>query len=196
MSTSPPPTEKPYAYYEQQLITKVHHYYISSAVEEPHKYTDLIHNLHSSTTNETIYIHLNTPGGNLATGVQIINAIRNSQAHVVVSVESEVQSLGTFIFLAADEWIVHDNCFMMFHNYSGKIIGKGHEQRAAIDSTDKWVRELAENLYSPFLSEDEIKRVTNGEDLYFHSKEIRTRLNKMVKFLKKQTKQKNQTINS
>ena len=135
--------------------------------------------------SEIIHIHLNTPGGNLSTGVQLVNAMKTSEAHIVCSLESEAHSLGTLIFLAADEFLVHDNCVMMFHNYSGGTWGKGNEQIAALDGTTKWFNGLVRKIYIPFLSEEELERILRGEDLWLQTEEIRERFVDMVKILEK-----------
>lgn len=182
---------KPYHYYEQTLQKKIHHFYLSSQIVEQHHYVDMIHKIHNAGPEEAIYLHLNTPGGYLTTGVQMLNAMRASNAHIIASAESHVASLGTLLFLAADEYIVHDHSFMMFHNYSGGVSGKGHEQLAALDATSKWFRSIAEKYYIPFMSQEEFNRMMNGEDLYFHSEQIRKRLNKMIKEQKKTQKEQN-----
>jgi ATP-dependent protease ClpP protease subunit len=137
---------------------------------------------------EIIYIHLNTPGGRLDTGVQIINAMQSSSAHIIVGIEANCHSLGTLIFLAADEFIVHDNCLMMIHNFSGGTFGKGNEQQSQLEAQIKWFNQLARNLYVPFLTEDEFGKIIKGEDLWLQSEEIRGRLEKMVKSLKGEAK--------
>lgn len=176
---------KPYQYFEQSLVKRIHHFYISQQVDSPHKYTEIVHVLQTAGPDDIIYIHLNTPGGDLNTGVQIVSAMQSSQAHIITSIEAQAASLGTIIFLAGDEFVVHDNSIMMFHNYSGIVSGKGHEQVAALDATNKWFRNVAKRLYIPFLSEEEFDRMMKGEDLYFQSDDIRKRLNKMVKQQKK-----------
>lgn len=179
---------RPYHYFEQQIIRRIHHFYLSQAVEEPSKYIEMIHTIQVSGQESVVFIHLNTPGGVLDTGIQLVNAMQSSDAHIVCSLEGEVASLGTMIFLAADEFIVHDNCLMMFHNYSGGVFGKGHEQIAALKATTRWVDEIMKRLYVPFMSEEEFERIKKGEDLYFHSEEIRDRLANMVKILEKEKK--------
>lgn len=179
---------RPYHYFEQQVVSRIHHFYISQAVEEPSKYVEMIHIIQVSGPDSVIFIHLNTPGGALDTGIQLVNAMQSSNAHIVCSLEGQVASLGTMIFLAADEFVVHDNCLMMFHNYSGGVFGKGHEQIAALEATTRWVEEIMKRLYVPFMSEEEFERVKRGEDLYFHSEEVRKRLARMVKILEKEKK--------
>lgn len=177
---------KPYHYYEQQLIRRVHHFYLSREIGEPDGYVEMIHRIKMASAEEMIYIHLNTPGGHLDTGVQIVNAMQSSQAHIVCSVEAESHSLGTLIFLAADEFIVHDNCIMMFHNFSGGVFGKGHEQISQVQATQEWYTSLCRKLYVPFMTEDELERIIKGEDLWFTSEEIRERLKIMVAHLEKE----------
>lgn len=180
---------KVYHYFSQQLVHHVHHYYISQSIDEPIHYVEMIHHLQTASPGHVIWIHLNTPGGHLSTGVQLINAMQASDAHIVTSIEGEVASMGTLIFLAGDEFVVHDNSLMMFHNYSGGVFGKGHEQIAALEATTKWTTEIMKRLYIPFISEDEMNRLQKGEDLYFHAEEIRTRLANMVEVLEQQAQE-------
>lgn len=177
-----------YNYYQETEVRKIHHFYISSQIGEPEGYVDMIHKIQASPPSDVVYIHLNTSGGQLDTGIQIINAIQISQAHVICSIEAECHSLGSLIFLSADEFIVHDNCVMMLHNFSGTTLGKGNEQVAQLTATMKWFSMLAKKLYIPFINEEEFDRIFKGEDLWFQSDEIRERLNTMVELLKQQEK--------
>ena len=119
--------KKPYQQYEQSFTATQIHFYLSEDIGESAEYTDMIHRIAYSGPGDVVYIHLNTHGGNLETGVQLINAMQNSQAQIVTVLESVAYSLGTLIFLAGDQMIVNDNCVMMFHNFRGGVIGKGNE---------------------------------------------------------------------
>lgn len=177
---------RPYQYFEQSLTSKAFFFYLSDIVEEPRQYVEMIHVIKMAQQSDVIYLVLNTGGGRLDTGIQIINAMRSSQAKVVAVLESEAHSLGTLLFLAADEFIVHDNCLMMFHNFSGGAVGKGNEIAAQVEATVKWFAKLARDLYHPFLEHDEIDRILKGEDLWMDSDEIRNRLDHMVKMLEQE----------
>ena len=175
--------QKPYAQYEQAYSASQIHFYISEGIGEPKEYVDMIHRINVATPADVIYIHLNTPGGQLDTGVQIINAMQNSQAKIVTVLESMAHSLGTLLFLAGDEMVVNDNCMMMFHNFNGGMFGKGNELTSQLDATVKWFNTLAKKIYIPFMSEDEFNRISRGEDLWMQSQEIRKRLDRMMKIL-------------
>ena len=181
---------KPFAYYESPTGQRVHHFYISEGVDEPAKYVDMIHRIKTAGPNDLIYIYLNTPGGRIDTGLQIISAMKSSPAHVVTVMEGEVCSLGTLIFLSGDEFIVHDHCMFMIHNYSGGTYGKGHEQVAQLEAMTREWGKLASDVYIPFLSEDELERVIQGQDLWMGSEEVRDRLQKMIKIMEKEAKDK------
>ena len=187
---------KPFYYFEQVVTRRIHHFYLSTIVDAPHKFPEMIFRIQTASQDDAIVIHLNTPGGRIDTGIQLINAMQATPAHVVCSLEGEVASLGTMVFLAADEFMVHDNCMMMFHNYSGAVWGKGHEQIAALDATTKWIENLMRKLYVPFMSEEEFGRIMKGDDLYFHSEEIRKRLKRMVKTLAKEKKEREAAKNT
>jgi len=177
---------RPYTFFEQKVAMRALHFYISGPIDEPARYTELIHQIRAAQPNDAIHIHLNTPGGNVATGVQIINAIKSSQGRIITHLEGEVCSMGSILFLAGDEMVVYDNCLMMFHNYSGASTGKGHEITASIEAANKWYTELMKNICSPFLTDKELDRIVRGEDLWMHSEEIKPRLIKMVDILEKE----------
>lgn len=183
---------RPYHFYEHKAMARQLHFYISGAIEEPVKYTDMIHQIRSAQPSDVVHIHLNTPGGSVATGVQIISAMRASPAHIITHLESEACSMGALLFLSADEMIVYDDSILMFHNYSGGIVGKGHEIKASVDATSKWYSKLIRNVCIPFLTEDELTRIFEGADLYMLSDEVEARLKHMAKVLAEQEAAKQQ----
>ena len=181
---------KPYEHFEQVLVKKIQHYYLSGFIEVPTSYVKMIYSITTAGMDETIIIHLNTAGGDLSTGIQLINAMKYSQAHIICSLEGEAYSLGSLIFLAADEFLVHDNSTMMIHNFSGGIYGKGNEQVQQLEATIKWFNNLARDYYLPFISEKELTDILKGEDLWLQTDDIRKRLTKMVKTIQKGKKAK------
>lgn len=170
--------------YQQYTATRqqnITHFYLSDGVDDPKYYTDLIHQIRTAQPQDIVYIHLNTPGGRLDTGIQIINAIADSAARIIGVLDSKAYSLGTLIFLACDEFVIHDNCLFMIHNYSGGMYGKGNEQQAELAATVKWFAKIADKYYYPFLSKEEIGRVLRGEDFWMDSDDVKKRLKQMVK---------------
>jgi len=178
----------PFTYFEAAVQQKLHHFYISEVISEPSRYVEMIHKIKTAGPSDVIYLYLNTPGGRFDTGVQIIAAMNMTQAHVVTVLEGDCCSMGTALFLSGDEFIVHDHCTFMIHNYTGGVYGKGHEQVAALESATVEAAKFLKSIYVPFISETELDKVINGADVWMGSDGVRTRLTQMVKILEKERK--------
>lgn len=162
--------------YERRSEVRQISYYISGAIQQAHYYTDLFYTLRTATEHDLIYLHLNTSGGDFDTGLQIINNMLASEAHVVTVLEARAYSMGAFIFLAGDELVVHDNCQLLFHMYSGSFAGKGNEQQAEVLALSSWFEKFVTRICLPFLSANEVKGMLKGADIWMDSDEIRHRL--------------------
>lgn len=165
--------------YEQQLPVRQISYYLCGEILEPQYYTELFNTLRGASETDLIYLHLNSSGGDFNTGLQIINNMLASNARVVTILEARAYSMAAMIFLCGDELIVHDNCQLMFHIYSGIFAGKGNEQQAEIMAVGSWFEKVMTRLTSPFLTDAEIKSILKGVDVWMDSDEIRHRLQRM-----------------
>jgi ATP-dependent Clp protease protease subunit len=165
--------------YERQSPVRQISFYISGNILESHYYTELFYTLRTATETDLIYLHLNTSGGDFDTGLQIINNMLASSANVITVLEARAYSMGAFIFLAGDEFIVHDNCQLLFHIYSGSFAGRGNEQQAEVLAVSNWFEKFMTRTCQPFLSAAEIKNVLKGSDVWMDSDEIRRRLERI-----------------
>lgn len=163
-------------HFKESILVNIHHFYITGDIDDVDKYIDMINEIKTATPNDTIMIYLNTPGGNLSTTIQIISAIEQSAARVITSLEGEVCSAGTMLFLAGHEKIVNNNTSFMIHNYSHGPFGKGHEVAQRVKFTEKYFRTLARSFYKDFLTTEEIEEVCNGKDMWMEAEEVRERL--------------------
>jgi ATP-dependent protease ClpP protease subunit len=154
-------------------------YYLCGEILEPQHYTEMFYTLRTAAHSDLIYLHLNSSGGDFNTGLQIINNIIASEARVITILEARAYSMAALIFLAGDKLIVHDNCQLMFHIYSGYFSGKGNEQQAEVIAVGKWFEKVMARICIPFLSEAEIGRILKGADLWMDSDEISHRLMRM-----------------
>lgn len=165
--------------YEQQLPVRQVSYYLCGEIREPQYYTELFYTLRTASETDWVYLHLNSSGGDFNTGLQIINNVLASNARVATILEARAYSMAALIFLCGDELIVHDNCQLMFHIYSGIFAGKGNEQQAEAVAVGNWFEKAMSRLCSPFLSDTEIKHILKGSDIWMDSDEIRRRLQRM-----------------
>ena len=174
--------------YERHMPIHQVSYYLCGELQAPQYYTELFYTLRTAAETDLIYLHINSPGGDFNTGLQIINNMLASEAHVVTVLEARAYSMAAFIFLSGDELIVHDNCQLMFHIYSGYFSGKGNEQQAEVIAVGKWFEKVMARICIPFLTEAEIGRILKGADLWMDSDEISHRLMRMQRAQDKTSK--------
>ena len=172
--------------YEQLSPIRQVSYYLCGDILEPQYYTELFYTLRTAAETDLIYLHINSPGGDFNTGLQIINNIIASEARVITILEARAYSMAALIFLAGDKLIVHDNCQLMFHIYSGYFSGKGNEQQAEVIAVGKWFEKVMARICIPFLTEAEIGRILKGADLWMDSDEISHRLMRMQRAQEKE----------
>ena len=165
--------------YEQQAPIRQISYYLCGEILEPQHYTELFYTLRTAAESDLIYLHLNSSGGDFNTGLQIINNIIASEARVITILEARAYSMAALIFLSGDKLVVHDNCQLMFHIYSGYFSGKGNEQQAEVMAVGNWFEKAMARICVPFLTEAEINRILKGSDLWMDSDEISHRLMRM-----------------
>lgn len=171
--------------YERQVPVRQVSYYICGELKEPQYYTELFYTLRTAGDTDLIYLHLNSPGGDFNTGLQIINNIAASSARVVTILEARAYSMAALIFLSGDELIVHDNCQIMFHTYSGIFAGKGNEQQAEIAAVGRWFEKVMRRICTPFLTDDEVNLILKGADYWIDSDDITRRLSRKTTPAKK-----------
>lgn len=179
--------------YEQQLPVRQIAYYLCGEIREPQYYTELFYTLRTAAETDLVYLHLNSEGGDFNTGLQIINNVLASPARVVTVLEARAYSMAALIFLCGDELVVHDNCQLMFHIYSGIFSGKGNEQQAEVLAIANWFEKVMTRICSPFLSTAEIGSILKGSDVWMDSDEIRRRLQRLKRASAKAARRKQAT---
>lgn len=177
--------------YEQMVPIRQVSYYLSGEILEPQYYTELFYTLRTASATDLVSIHINSSGGDFNTGLQIINNILASEARVSTVLEARAYSMAALIFLSGDKLVVHDNCQLMFHIYSGYFAGKGNEQQAEMLAISSWFEKVMAKICMPFLTEAEIGRILKGADLWMGSDDIRHRLHRMQRQLSSKTSKPN-----
>lgn len=169
--------------HETSVVHRIFSVYISGPIGAPYRFTGLFGLLRSATENDTVIFYLNTPGGQLDTGVQLLNAIRSCRAHVITVLDGEAISMGAILFMAGQERVVQDNTKLMFHTYSGGSFGnaKSNEQASALSANIAHYKGVLQMYTEGFLSKDEILGIMDGKDLWLSAEQVRSRLSKLEK---------------
>jgi ATP-dependent Clp protease protease subunit len=156
------------------------HFYINGPIEDEDDYVDLIDALYQGKANETIVLHLNTPGGRLDITMQIINAMRVSDANVVTVADGMVASAGSLLLFASENIGISPYSYVMMHDGSEGVGGKLNENAKQVLFSQKLMRKLAFDIYKPFFSDEEIEAVLEGKDLWLMSDEVEERIKKAM----------------
>lgn len=163
-----------------------YHLYITGVITQPEDFMEEIHILTTAQPNDVIYIHLNTPGGSLPTTINIIQAIRDSQATVVACADGEVSSGGSLIFFSCPNMKVGDYCHFLIHDGSTGNYGKLSENIMAAQHESRLLKKVYEDVYYPFLTKKEISNVLKGQDLYLMSEDLDKRIERAIKIREKE----------
>jgi len=156
-------------------------YYLCDEIGDASNYIQWFHDIRNSRPNDIIKIHINCPGGNLFTTIQFMQALAETESHIIVSVEGACMSAATLIFLLADEYMITDHSMFMFHNYSAGTAGKGGEMYHGMVHERNWSAKLFKDMYSDFLSETEIQAMLEDKDIWMDAHEVLERLEKRGK---------------
>lgn len=156
------------------------HFYINGAIDDEEDYIDLIDCLYQGKPNESIVIPLNTPGGRLDITMQIINAMRASDANVITFADGQVASAGSLILFASENIGISPYSYVMLHDGSEGAGGKINENVKQALFSQKLIRKIAMDIYQPFFTEKEIDEVLEGRDMWLMSEEVEERIKKAM----------------
>ena len=131
---------------------------INGAIEAT---ADVVKALNEATEDVTLVI--NSPGGSVLEGLQVVNAIRNCKQKVTAKVEVMACSMGGVIALACNQLIMHKDDLLMLHNCMSYAEGNKEEIANVIES----MKAIDAVLHSIVLEHAKDKtldtRIDNGE---------------------------------
>lgn len=154
--------------------------YLTDPIEGQANYNEFIDVLNSAYEGDTIRLIISTPGGVVDSGIMIRNAIQNSNAKIVADLQGTVASAGTMIALACDELIVSPNLSFMCHEVSvSNIGGKFSDVKNMQNFYEKQFKQLSADVYTGFLTEEEMEEMSNGKEIWLNAEEVAERWAKM-----------------
>ena len=168
------------ARYFAQPVATVVNLYLCGEIKAAEEYVEWFQLFRATGETDTIYIRINSEGGDLFAALQIVRAIQESNATIVCSVEGICMSAATLIFLSADRFELSDHTMFMFHNYSSGTIGKGGEMYDQITHFRAWSEKLFASFYKDFLTPEEIKSMLDNKDIWLDAEEVAKRLKNRI----------------
>lgn len=150
--------------------------YFKKVLGERDDYIPLLAAIRDLTEQEECHLFVNGDGGSISTLTEITDAISISQAKFIGHASGTVASAFTALFLACDEHYVGENLIFMIHNGYATMSGKLGDLRAESIFMDKWWEGFHRSVYEGFLTEPEIQRVINNQDMYLSTDDVVERL--------------------
>lgn len=92
--------------------------------------------------NDSIELHINSPGGSVTDGIAIFNLLKNHKSKVNVHIDGLAASMASVIAMAGDTITMPENALMMIHNPWGGAMGDADELRKTADVLDKMKQAL------------------------------------------------------
>jgi ATP-dependent Clp protease protease subunit len=83
-------------------------------------------------------LHINSPGGSVAAGNAIFNALRRHQGKITAYIDGLAASIASVIAMGADTVIMPENAIMMIHEPWSIVLGNAEDMRKAADMLDKF----------------------------------------------------------
>ena len=152
-----------------------YHCFLTSDIEAPAEYSEFCYLLNVATAKDKIILNINTGGGQIDSTFQILAALKRTKADVTARIAGTVASAGTIIALKCPKLEVEDYTHFMIHNYSTGTQGKGHEVIDYINFNDKDLQNTFREIYTGFLTEQEIAEVLRGKDMWLTADDVRVR---------------------
>lgn len=162
-------------------VAQVHEFYLSGPVEDPENYIEWFDVIRNASATDTIRIYINSPGGDLFTTLQFLRVMAETEATIVTSVEGACMSAATMIFLHGHSQEVTPHSLFMFHNYSAGTFGKGGEMYDQLQFERTWSENFMNEVYSGFLTPEEISSMMHNKDIWMGSDEVVRRLSDLQK---------------
>lgn len=137
-------------------------------------YEGLIKLVNELKKDDKLVLHFSNFGGSVYTGAALFNALTLTEADVHAIIEAPSFSMGAMLPCAADTIELKPFSFLMYHDYSGGMRGKGSEMREQIKGFDTLVlKMLDECVKHDILNEEQKMDIKDGKDIYIHPEDMK-----------------------
>lgn len=181
-------------FFEQSVTLSQVRVFLDETVREPKYYRQVLTRLDSLGEHDQLEFRINTYGGNLDSTLALVNVIQNTEADVIGYIDGVAASAGSIIALSCPTVHVAPHATMMVHSAFGGSAGILNNLANHSSFIDKQVRTLMKDVYSGFLTDEELEQVYLGRELWFNSDEICTRLERRFALHKAQHEEQQQML--
>jgi ATP-dependent protease ClpP protease subunit len=138
---------------------------IKNDIDESEDYQELMSIIRQASPNDVIKVYLETNGGLLDIGLQLIDELNRCPAQKFCYISSGTASMGTMLLLGV-EWDMVDIsplATLLFHSVSYGGMGKHQELIEKVEHTQKLTEAVYDKFYRGFLTEEELENITKNK---------------------------------
>lgn len=113
---------------------------------------------------DTIHVHINSYGGEVAEGLAIYNMLRQHKAKVITYCDGFACSIASVVFMAGDERIMNNASLLFIHNAWTMAAGNANDLRKTAEDLDK-ITSASIKAYMEHvnISEEELRELLDNE---------------------------------
>jgi ATP-dependent protease ClpP protease subunit len=148
---------------------------IDKEFREVEQFAYLVDVLDNAQEGDIVHIKLSTVGGALHAIIPLISSMKNTAAYIHMHVESDTASAGTLLMMLAHSLYVNEYATIMFHNVQYGAYGHGGNVEAQVKHSTATNKKIIRDMYTDYLTEEEIKRLEDGLELYLTPEECMER---------------------
>lgn len=164
----------PHTLYQTNTDTSQHYrLFLDDIIHEGAQLHDILNNLHDAGDNDTLEVRINSGGGYIRYGQQLINVISGKfYGRCITVIEAEASSMASLVFMAGDRRIVYEHSTFMVHDVSMFLGGKSSESKKQLEVIVYTFKRQFERLFKKCLTQEEIDDVFRGVDFWFTAEEM------------------------
>ena len=151
-------------------------------ITHPSEYREELNLINNASDMDTIVLDICTDGGVMDTAMLFKRALFNTTAHTVAIIGPSCSSAGSIIALSCKEHVLDDTSNLMIHTSTYGLVAKDTDIFEHANFSRKQLRKLYEDVYSGFLSLEDLEDVIKGTPFYFDADDIAERLEKMYAY--------------
>lgn len=142
--------------------------YMGSTVVKIEKYHPLQELLRRAHEQDVFRFHLASYGGSVQAGIQLIHAIENSKAKVIMIAEAPNYSMGALLMCVGNKQIFRPYSSLMYHSASTSGRGKISEQMKYMQNIRLVLKKLMIDkcVNKGILTKKEVMLIDSGIDIY------------------------------
>lgn len=149
---------------------------IDSNFVEPSYYRGVIQMMLNASEDDSVAFLINSNGGSLAGLLSLLEAVNMTKANTIALIIGNAASAASMFALHCNDVYISDNATMLCHNGSFGTGGKITDVLSHAQHVNKTTEKLMYKTYKHFLTEQEIKDMLSGKEMYLDSEEIIERL--------------------